>query len=456
MALYDAYGRKVEPAALAREQARPTMAGVRNIYSVTHPSVGLTPERLFAVLSTAEFGDPFLYLELAEEMEEKDLHYLAVLNTRKATCAQLDLIVKPASSAAVDQRAADLVRACLRAPGLDLESILFDVLDAIGKGFSATEIVWDRQGPEWTPERLVWRDPKWFMFDWIGGSELLVRTLRDEQSIDPSRGESDAAHFKKGWSAALSGIQPLTAPLAPFKFLVHVAKAKSGLPIRGGVARAAAWSWLFKNFLLKDWLGYSEVYGQPVRVGKYGPGASEQDKQTLLQAVTNIGADAAAVIPESMAIEFEQARAGVGAGGDLYMQFCEYLDAQVSKAVLGQTLTTELPRAGGSRAAAMVHEMVRRDILAADARRLASTLTRDLVKPIVDLNLGEQSVYPRVSLGLPDDIDDKVFADIIGEMADRGLEVGQGVVRDRLGLPDPAPREKLLHPKQTITEKTGS
>ena len=65
------------------------MVGIRNIYSVMHPSIGLTPERLTAILREAEAGDPFLYLELAEEMEEKDLHYLAVLSTRKQTVAQL-------------------------------------------------------------------------------------------------------------------------------------------------------------------------------------------------------------------------------------------------------------------------------------------------------------------------------------------------------------------------------
>ena len=92
MTLYDAYGRPVDTAQLREEQAGPTLAGVRNIYSVMHPSVGLTPEKLAAILRQAEFGDPFLYLELAEEMEEKDLHYLAVLETRKQTVAQLDLV----------------------------------------------------------------------------------------------------------------------------------------------------------------------------------------------------------------------------------------------------------------------------------------------------------------------------------------------------------------------------
>src|SRR6202030_1660554 len=180
MTLYDAYGRAVDTAQLREEQAAPTMTGVRNIYSVMHPSVGLTPEKLGAILRQAEFGDPFLYLELAEEMEEKDLHYLAVLSTRKQTVSDLDLEVRPASSAKDDLRAAEMVRAMLGSDAIDLASAMVDILDAIGKGFSATEIVWDSSEREWFPRGLRWRDPRWFLFDWVSGEELLLRSMKEE------------------------------------------------------------------------------------------------------------------------------------------------------------------------------------------------------------------------------------------------------------------------------------
>ena len=224
----------------------------------------------------------------------------------------------------------------------------------------------------------------------------------------------------------------MTAPLAPYKFVTHFAKAKAGLPIRGGLARAAGWAYLFKNYVLKDWVTFTEVFGQPLRVGKYHPGASEQDKQALLNAVSRIGTDAAAIMPESMVIEFTEANQN--GSSELYQRFCEYLDSQVSKAVLGQTLTTEMPNGGGSRAAAQVHEGVRRDILNADARRLAATLARDLVRPIVELNMGAQKRYPKIEMGLPDDGDVKVFAEVVAMLADRGLRVGQRTILDKLGI----------------------
>jgi phage gp29-like protein len=451
--LYDAYGREVETDRLRGEQAGATLAGVRNIYSVTHPAVGLTPEKLASLLRQAEFGDPFQYLELAEEMEEKDLHYLAVLGTRKQAVSQLDIVIRPASNSQHDKRLAEIATDYLIKGTLNLRESLFDILDALGKGFSATEIIWDTMGREWFPLRLEWRDPRWFLFDWITGRRLLVRTLGSEDQDISAKLNGythldarllPASHRTTSENGSIA-IQPMTAPLLPFKFIVHHGRAKSGLPIRGGLARSAAWAYLFKNYVLKDWVTFAEIFGQPLRLGKYGAGATETDKTALLQAVANIGTDAAAIIPDSMIIEFTQARSS--ASVDLYERFCEYIDRQLSKAVLGQTLTTDLPRGSGSRAAAQVHQLVRRDILSSDSQTLQATLTRDLIKPLVDLNAGPQHHYPQLQLALPDDQDAKTFAEIISQLADRGLQISQRAVLDRLGLEQPATGDAVLQPK---------
>jgi phage gp29-like protein len=247
-------------------------------------------------------------------------------------------------------------------------------------------------------------------------------------------------------AARAAGAVADAEPLAPFKFIVHIARAKSGVPIRGGIARAAGWAYLFKNYILKDWVTFAEVFGQPVRIGRYHPGATEQDKRALLRAVANVGTDAAAIIPETMMIELVEARRG--GSPELYQRFCEYMDAQISKAVLGQTLTTELPRGGGSRAAAEVHERVRMDIKAADARRLQETITRDLVKPIVDLNLGARKRYPRFVVRVPREEDLRGLAEIVAMLADRGVRISQRAVLHRLGLDEAAVDELAVEGKR--------
>jgi phage gp29-like protein len=460
--LYDAYGREIVFEALREEQAAPTLAGIRNIYSVIDDSVGLTPEKAVGILRTAELGDPWLYLELAERMEEKDLLYQGVLHTRKMAVSQLEIEIAAAGDDSQSLADAEFVRSVLLEGMVDLHDVVFEMLDSLGKGFSATEIIWDTNGrnaatgaPEWAPAQLKWRDPRWFMFDWISGEQLLVRSLRtDGPQLPVGRESWDSRltpmnfRIRAGQGGHEVGIQPATQPLAPFKFITHVTRAKAGLPIRGGLARIAIWVYLFKNYVLKDWVVFAEVYGQPMRLGKYGPGATENDKSALLRAVSNIGTDTAAIIPQSMAIEFVESRGGGQKSHEMYQKLCEYLDKLLTIGVLGQELTTSLPRGAGSRAAAEVHDVVRRDIATDDARRLSATLNRDLVKPLVDLNRGVRSRYPRVSIGFNEKADLTELMAALGPAIDRGLRVSEKWLRDRFGAPEPGSNEALLYPAE--------
>lgn len=400
-------GRPIRKADLTREIAVPTLSGIRQIIG-DHPTRGLTPAKLAGILREAEEGDATAYLELAEDMEEKDLHYVSQLGTRKRAVAQLDITVEAASDAREDEENAELVRGFLNRE--ELEDELFDLLDAIGKGYSVTEIVWDLSESQWMPARLEWRPPQWFEIDRLDGRALRLKDIAGPQE------------------------------LAPYKFIVHRPKVKSGLPIRGGLARAASWCWLFKNYAIKDWVQFAEVYGQPVRVGKYNANALPEEKRTLLRAVSQIGTDAAAIIPELMMIEFVEAKSS--GSHELHEKLADWLDRQVSKAVLGQTLTTEVQ--GGSLAAANVHNDVRGDIERADAKQLAAALNRDLVRPLIDLNRGPQKWYPRLRIGRPETVDSESMSNALSRLVPLGLRVRQAEVRRKLGLEEPDEQDELL------------
>ena len=407
MPLFDAYGRMVDSSILARETAGPSLTGIRQPFA-GHPAQGLNPARLAAILRAAEDGDATQYLELAEEMEEKDLHYAGVLGTRKRAVAGLELTVEAASDEARDVAVADLIRDFLNRD--ELRDELFNILDAIAKGYSVTEIIWDTSEFPWLPRRLIHRDPRFFEFDRLG-ENLLLKTE--------------------------NGPKPLSA----YKYIIHRCQAKSGLAIRGGLARAVAWMYLFKNFDIKSWVQFLEIFGLPLRLGKYGPGATENDKQTLLNAVRHIANDAAAIIPDSMLIEFVASAAPGGKGTDNFFIFADYLDKQVSKAVLGQTGTTDTGQYVGTSDA---HREVRDDIETADAIQLAATLNRDLVQPIVTLNFGEMKLYPRLRIAREKRADLASLISNLAALVPMGLEVEMSVIRDKLGLPDPPPGAKLL------------
>lgn len=405
--LFDLNGNLVIREILKEEQAIPSLTGVRSIQS-RNTSYGLDPLKLGRILRAADDGDIEAYLELAEEIEEKEGHYHSVLGTRKRAVSQLEITVEAASDDKVDVENADIIRAWLDRDTLEDE--LVDILDAIGKGFSATEILWDTSGSLWLPKALKRRDPRWFKFDRVDGETLELREN--------------------------SG----TVPLHPYKFIVHKHTAKSGLPIRGGVVRPVFWMYLFKNFSIKDWVTFAEAYGQPIRVGKYHAGASKEDKDVLLRAVANIGSDAAAIIPESMIIEFVESQ-NKSQTADVFEKLCRFTDEQISKIVLGQTMTTDN---GSSRSQAEVHNEVKHDIERADAKQLAATLNLQLVQPIILLNKGPQARYPRIRIGRTENVDIEKVANAADKAVRFGMKISEKGLRDKMGLPEPESPEDVL------------
>lgn len=407
-------GQPIEYDVLQEPIARPTLTGIRTVWGNAPIAQGLTPQRLAQVLLDANEGWPRDYLTLAEEMEERDWHYSSVLGTRKRAVSGLAATVESASDDAADVKLADAIRELIRQAAFG--DMVDDALDALGKGYSAVEIIWDRSGKAWQPT-YAWRDPRFFRFDYVTQSELLL----------------------------LSDDNIMGNPLPPFKFIQHRPRLKSGVPVRGGLARLVAAAYMCKSYTLTDWLAFAEVFGMPLRIGRYDPGATPADINTLITAVANIGTDAAAIIPKSMDITFAELPKTSDGGAAVYSNLADWLDRQVSKAVLGQTMTTDAQSTGLGSNTAEVHNEVRTDIQVSDAKQLENTLNRDLVKPYIDLNYGPQAVYPRLKLAIvePDDI--QKLATALSLLVPIGLEVEQSVIRDKLGLPEPAPDAKLLH-----------
>jgi len=298
--ILDQYGNPVKASALTREHGAPSLYSVRQPW---HDSVatGLTPSALASLLTAANQGDNYSLLTLACEMEERDLHYAGVLNVRKLAVSGLPLSVESPSDDPADVARTDAVRALMRRP--EVPDLLSDLLDGLGKGYSCVEIMWERTAERWTPARFIHRDPRFFVFDQNTGN-----TLRLIDDADPVNG----------------------VPLAPFKWIVHKPRLRTGMALRNGIARVVAWAHLFKSYTIKDWMAFCEVFGMPLRVGKYGPNATASEKTILLNAVANLGTDAAAIIPESMQIEFVEAAKASG-GQALFEKLADWLDNQVTK-----------------------------------------------------------------------------------------------------------------------------
>lgn len=384
---------------LTQEIAGPQTAGVRR-HQPSGISTALTPGGLASLLRQAETEDPQAYFRLAEEIEEKELQYATVLGTRKRAVCQLEITVEPGGDSQADEDNAGLIRDWLSRDTLEDE--LFDMLDAVGKGVSLTEIVWETSARQWMPARLEWVHPTFLQFD------------RDDLSTPLLKAEGGPTQ------------------LPAMKFIWCTIKAKSGLPARGGLARLVSWAFMFKNFDLKAWVQFLELYGQPFRLGRFPSGASEDEKQLLLRAVRDIGADAAAVVPTGMDIEFITDSGSKGGAG--HRDLAEYMDYQISKVVLGQSTTTDA--ISGGHAVSKEHQEVREDIERADAKALAAVLNQQLVRPIIDLNQGPQQVYPRIRIGRPEMVDLQAFATAVTTIAPH-VRLSKAQVLGKMGLKAP-------------------
>lgn len=413
-------GLPVRKRLLAQEIAAPTVAGVRRVHE-ERVATGMTPDRLARILHSAAEGNARDYLTLAEEMEERYLHYASQLQTRRLAIESVDIAVE--AHREVPSRIVDATKELVEEASF--REALGALSDGIAKGMAAVEMMWEYQRKALRPVEYIFRDARFFQFDRLSLSELRL-------AVDGS----------------LEG-----EPLPAAKFLRHLPRAKMGIPYRRGVARPAAWAYLIQTFTLQDWAGFSEVYGMPLRVGKYHSGASESDKRTLLKAVTSIANDAAAIIPEGMSVEFHEVSGQQGAA--VFGGLLEYVDKQISKLVVGQTMTSD---DGSSLGQAKIHNEVRLDILRADCAQLAATVTRDLVQPFVAMNFGPQDHYPQLTMPVPDPEDLEVLTNGVTSLVPFGLRVSEREMREKFGLSEPSEGDVLLTPpkRAPAPDETGA
>ena len=414
--LYDQFGREVRIGEAKRPETREiSTVTIRDRWS-TYPSRGLTPTRLAAIFKAADAGDVLRQAELFEEIEEKDPHIFSQFQTRKLAVQGLGWEIDPVGEDAQASKTADFCREALNA--LDLDEIFLDMLDALAKGYSMNEILWDASGNQAVIRDIRWIHPKKVTF-W---DSIHPRVLTEEEPV--------------------RGVDP-----QPFKWVYFRHKARSGYDTRAGIMRVCAWMYLFKNYGIKDWVIFTEVFGQPLRVGKYDQGASQADKDALLAAIQAIGTDAAGIISKNTEIEFVEAQQRTGSL-NIYESLTRFCDNQTSKAILGQVLTSEAggQKGEGSRALGEVHGEVRQDLIESDCSALGKTITNQVLRPLVGFNFGFDSPVPQFKFLYEPPEDTHMVAEVYHKIWSIGQPISQEHISERFKIPLPAEGETPLAP----------
>jgi phage gp29-like protein len=382
----------------------------------------LTPERLAAILADVRRGEcPAEYLELSQDIELRDLHYRSVLSTRKDAVTGLEIKVIPAGEEDKDTELADAVeRDLVKNQSAKLRSLIRDMLDALGKGFSVNEIIWDTSQMPWKPKKYKFRDPRWFQYDRETGDTLMLRA--------PYGNDLE--------------------PLKPFQFVVHEPHLISGKQITAGLALPALYYWMLKTYDVTSWAAFIDRYGYPIRLGKYGKKFTDEDRITLKRAVASIGQDFGAIIPDSAQLEIIESKTA-GEKSKVYMDMADWIDRQVSKLVLGQTMTAD---AGSSRSQSETHDKVRNDIGDSDIQQVIDTLNSSLTVPYINLNYGEQEEYPKIDIFKPDEKNIEQIIMAVEKLGPQGLLVKADEVRSLIGLSNPSEKDEVIGGKAPVAQ----
>jgi len=295
-------------------------------------------------------------LKLYDEVD-RDPHAGSVLQTRYLAVAGEKWEVQPADESARSKEVAEFVTEALK--NCNFGQAVGEMLQAILYGYYPAEVLWtQRPDGKIAIAKLRAKHPRRFAF-------TLERELRLLTKAAPRDGEA----------------------IPPAKFLV-LTWGDSDNPYGKGLGQRIWWSVWFKKHGIKFWLIFLDKFSMPTPIGKYPAGSTKEQKNTLLEALQAIRTETGVTVPENMAIDLLEA---ARSGSVSYEDMCDYMDRQTSKAVLGQTLTTEVQ--GGSYAASQTHNEVRQEIKEADAGMVAELVNATLVRWLVDFNFAG-ALYP--------------------------------------------------------------
>ncbi len=371
----------------------------------------LDPSRLATAFAAADQGFITDQAALFELVEEQDPHIFAELAKRRRSVTGLGWQLNPPKEASQSEinrtvELADMLRAIP-----NFEDAQYDLTDAIGKGLSALEIDW-KTGSTWLPRALHWVPQRMFQVDRDTGAIQLLKMGQPE------------ALREWGW-------------------VVHEHRAKSGYIEQAALFRVLAWTYAYKAYNIRDMQRFLEVYGLPLRLGKYPAGIGQKQRDELVKAVRNIGHDGAGVVPSTMSIDFVQAtKSGTV---DDFLSAIAYWERKQSMAILGGTLTSQPDGKTSTNALGAIHDKVRREIMLHDVRQIEPTINNQIVRPIVLINgMFPADRLPTFGYQTEETVDQAKMVDVLIKAADVGMEIDVDWAHQTMQIPRAANGAKLL------------
>ena len=239
---------------------------------------------------------------------------------------------------------------------LDIHKLIEDILEAPLFGFSPIEITYKAENGQIIPTKLTSKPQEWFYFSSEG--KFFFNSKEEPVLIDENNP----------------------------KFLLPRHRADFLNPYGECLLSRCFWNVTFINGGMEFWLKFMEKYGTPWAIGKYDRSMNEDEQKQLFKMLKRMIQDAVATIPQDGTVELINAGDKSGSN-DIYQSFISKCEDNISKVILGQTLTTDVGKKG-SYAAANIHQQVRGDLIQNDIRLVENTIN-DFIKKVYSLNFND-------------------------------------------------------------------
>ncbi len=198
----------------------------------------------------------------------------------------------------------------------------------------------------------------------------------------------------------------------------------------GLILKAAPYA-IFKRGGFSDWAQFCELFGIPMKVGKYSA-QDEASRQALQEAFEDSGSASWMTAPKETDIEIKES--STRGDGNLFNNFRKACNEEILISILGQIMTT---LDGSSRSQSQVHKEVEEDVNKADRRFVQRILNTEL-RPRL-----EKRGFPVSGggFGFPDAAETISKKDLIkihsSFQNDLGLSIDDDFLYDTYGIPKP-------------------
>lgn len=274
------------------------LAGTGEGNDITRPYLGPLAEADDSVLRKRGGGRLDIYKEVLNDDEVK-----SAFTQRQDAVISREWKVEPGGDKPIDAEAAEAMSELLKSVGFDRVTKLMHY--GVFYGYAVAELIYGIKNNIYWINDIKVRDRRRFRFTPTGELRLLTQNNMHE------------------------GI----ACEAPYFWHYATGADHDDEPYGLGLAHWLYWPCFFKRNDIKFWLIFLEKFGMPTAVGKYGTGATTEQKRDLLALTRAIQTDSGIIIPETMNLDLLQiARSGAGD----YKSFYDSMNEAIRRVTVGQ------------------------------------------------------------------------------------------------------------------------